>query len=127
MFGQSARYAESVKVRSCGPDALVCGGCGPDVAGMVAVFLWEVQTVTSLTRMVQRRTVRPSRLALNRAFVVALEPGDVVAVRVLRERRTFRITVEQLYEHLVTRDLTGGMEERELRRRRWYRRSRRAV
>lgn len=55
--------------------------------------------MTDLLKTIKRRTVGRRRdRSTSRAMVVSLEPGDVVGVRMMGTRQTYRISIEGLYE-----------------------------
>lgn len=56
----------------------------------------------AIDRVTERRTVRPLRNG--RRIVVAVEPGDVLAMREERTRKWYRIGIEGLYWMVVRID-----------------------
>ena len=69
--------------------------------------------MTSLSKAVSRRTARPF-MHYRRRLVVTLLPGDVLAIRLEREResRAVSTSIALLYQQLVTRRAASEARER---------------
>lgn len=68
--------------------------------------------MTDLRRTVKRVTIGRRRdRSKSRALVISLEPGDLVGVRMMGTRQTYRIGIEGLYE-LAIRSHMARIEKR---------------
>lgn len=69
--------------------------------------------MTPLSKAVSRRTARPF-MHYHRRLVVTLLPGDVLAIRLEREReaRAVSTSIAVLYQQLVTRRAASEARER---------------
>lgn len=54
--------------------------------------------MTDLHKTVKRRTVRPIFDGGHRRITVALEPGDMIALRTERSRTWYRLSIEGVYQ-----------------------------
>lgn len=58
--------------------------------------------MTDLVRTIRRRTVGQRRdRSKSRALVISLEPGDIVGIRLLGTRQTYRRSIEAVYEDAI--------------------------
>lgn len=58
--------------------------------------------MTDLVKTIRRRTVGQRRdRSRSRALVISLEPGDVVGIRMLGTRQTYRRSIEAVYEDAI--------------------------
>lgn len=76
--------------------------------------------MTKLEKIVRRRTCRPAASVGRRPLVVALEPGDILAMREAGCRRTYRAALERVFWVLAKWDAAEKARtkalERKLRR-----------
>lgn len=62
--------------------------------------------MTDLRRTVKRVTIGRRRdRSKSRALVISLEPGDVVGVRMMGTRQTFRVSIEGVFEYAMRQHL----------------------
>lgn len=71
--------------------------------------------MTDLVKPIRRRS-RTTLRSRNRRLIVALEPGDVVAIREERRRTWYRVTLESVYWLAVKAAAAKLVEERKLNR-----------
>jgi hypothetical protein len=57
--------------------------------------------MTRINKTVRRHCNRPVFDGGYKNLIVAIEPGDMIAVKTIRSRKWYRITIQNLYERLV--------------------------